>query len=36
VSQNKKLLVEYEQGYLIAEAMNQNGNPAPGIVTTHE
>jgi len=34
--QNGNLLAEYEQGWSIAEAMNPNGDPAPGIVTTHD
>lgn len=36
VPQDEDLATEYEQGCSIVEAMNQNGDPAPGIVTTHD
>ena len=36
VPQDEGLLAEYEKGWSIVEAMNQNGAPAPGIVTTHD
>lgn len=36
VPQDEKLLAEYEGGWSIVEAMNRNGDPAPGIVTTHD
>lgn len=34
--QDTELLAEYEQGWKITEVMNQNGDPAPGIVTTQD
>lgn len=36
VPQDEQLLAEYEQGWSIADAMDQNGDLAPGIVTTHD
>jgi len=36
VPQDSDLLAEYELGWKITEAMNQNGDPAPGIVTTQD
>jgi predicted helicase len=36
IPQDEDLLAEYERGWSIVEAMNQNGDPAPGIVTTHD
>lgn len=36
VPQDEGLLSEYERGWSIVEVMNQNGDPAPGIVTTHD
>lgn len=36
VPQDVELLDEYEQGWSIAEIMSENGDPAPGIVTTHD
>jgi predicted helicase len=35
-SQDAELLAEYESGWKITEVMNQNGDPAPGIVTTQD
>ena len=34
--QDAELLAEYESGWKITEVMNQNGDPAPGIVTTQD
>jgi len=34
--QNKILIDEYESGWNVATIFNQNGDPAPGIVTTHD
>lgn len=36
IPQNIDVLAEYEQYQSIAEIMNQNGDPAPGVVTTHD
>jgi hypothetical protein len=36
IPQKTDLLAEYERAWKIPEAMNQNGDPAPGIVTTHD
>ena len=36
VPQDEGLLAEYESGWSIIEAMRLNGDPAPGIVTTHD
>jgi len=36
VSQDGRIRAEYERGWKISEAMDQNGDPAPGIVTTHD
>lgn len=36
VPQDDELLTEYERGWSIVDAMDQNGDPAPGIVTTHD
>ena len=36
VPQDIDLLSEYERGWKISEIMNLNGDPAPGIVTTHD
>ncbi len=36
VSQNNELLDEYECGWSIREIFSPNGDPAPGIVTTHD
>ncbi|MGO8736626.1 MAG: type ISP restriction/modification enzyme [Terriglobia bacterium] len=36
VAQDTDLLSEYQQGWKLPDAMNQNGDPAPGIVTTHD
>lgn len=36
VVRNKELLDEYQAGWSLAELMNQNGDPAPGIVTTQD
>ncbi len=36
VPQDERLQEEYEQGWRLDEAMNLNGAPAPGIVTTHD
>jgi len=36
VPQDSKLRKEYEQGWKVSDVMNQNGDPAPGIVTTHD
>jgi len=36
VPQDEDLLAEYERGKSVVEAMDQNGEPAPGIVTTHD
>jgi hypothetical protein len=34
--QNVRLLAEYEKGWRLPEVMNESGDPAPGIVTTHD
>lgn len=34
--QDTNLLAEYEQGWKIPDVMDQYGDPAPGIVTTHD
>lgn len=36
VPEDAPLRVEYEQGWSIADIMSENGDPAPGIVTTHD
>jgi len=36
IPQNKDALQEYQNYYSIAYVMNINGDPAPGIVTTHD
>jgi hypothetical protein len=36
IPQDTSLLSEYEQFWKISDIMNQNGDPAPGIVTTHD
>jgi len=36
VPQDGRILAEYERGWRISDAMDQNGDPAPGIVTTHD
>jgi hypothetical protein len=36
VPSNSELQEEYEQGWAIPSVFNQNGDPAPGIVTTHD
>ncbi|MFB3917256.1 MAG: type ISP restriction/modification enzyme [Terriglobales bacterium] len=36
VPSNAELQQEYEQGLSIPSIFNQNGDPAPGIVTTHD
>jgi predicted helicase len=36
VPQDTSLLSEYEQYWKFPDIMNQNGDPAPGIVTTHD
>ena len=36
VPQDTELLAEYEQGWKVTEIFGENGNPAPGIVTTHD
>jgi hypothetical protein len=36
VPQDGRILAEYEKGWKISDAMDQNGDPAPGIVTTHD
>jgi hypothetical protein len=36
VPQDADLLCEYERGWKLPDAMNQNGDPAPGIVTTQD
>jgi predicted helicase len=36
VPQDEDLLAEYEKGWSLVEAMNLNGDPAPGIVTTQD
>lgn len=36
VPQDVSLLEEFERGWSIAAIMNQNGKPAPGILTTHD
>lgn len=36
VPQDTSLLSEYEQLWKLPDIMNQNGDPAPGIVTTHD
>ncbi len=36
VPQDKLLREEYEQGWKIPDVMNEYGDPAPGIVTTHD
>jgi hypothetical protein len=36
VPQNASLRSEYEGGFSIHKAMGENGDPAPGIVTTHD
>lgn len=36
VPQDLDLREEYEQGWSIADIMSENGQPAPGIVTTHD
>jgi len=36
VPENTKLRIEYEQGLKVSEAFGENGDPAPGIVTTHD
>lgn len=34
--QDTALLEEYDRGWKLTEAMNQNGDPAPGLVTTQD
>ena len=36
VAQDEKLLKEYEGGYSVRDIFSPNGDPAPGIVTTHD
>ncbi|MES8331385.1 hypothetical protein U6K53_12225, partial [Cutibacterium acnes] len=36
IGQNADLLVEYEQGWSLRDVFSPNGDPAPGIVTTHD
>ena len=36
VPQETELLEEYKQGWKVSDIFNQNGDPAPGIVTTHD
>ncbi|MCJ7501674.1 MAG: N-6 DNA methylase, partial [Acidobacteriia bacterium] len=36
IPQNADLLSEYQQEWKLPDAMNQNGDPAPGIVTTQD
>lgn len=36
VPQDEDLLAEYERGWPLPAAMDRNGDPAPGIVTTHD
>lgn len=36
VLRDTRLLAEYEQGWRLPDAMNVNGDPAPGIVTTQD
>jgi hypothetical protein len=36
VPQDADLLSEYDRGWKLRDAMNQNGDPAPGIVTTQD
>jgi len=36
VPRDERLLAEYEVGWRIPDAMDRNGDPAPGIVTTHD
>ncbi len=36
VPQDGRIRAEYERGWKISEIMDQNGDPAPGIVTTHD
>lgn len=36
VAQNEKLLKEYESGWSVRDIFSVNGDPAPGIVTTHD
>jgi predicted helicase len=36
VKQDADLLAEYEQGWSIADIFRPNGDPAPGVVTTHD
>jgi hypothetical protein len=36
VPQDTKLLAEYETGWKIPDIFSPNGDPAPGIVTTHD
>ncbi len=36
VAQNKRLLGEYESGWSVRDIFSPNGDPAPGIVTTHD
>jgi hypothetical protein len=36
VPHDGRLQVEYENGWKVSDILNQNGDPAPGIVTTHD
>jgi predicted helicase len=36
IPQNTDLLPEYKQGWKITDIFSQNGDPAPGLVTTHD
>lgn len=36
VPQDTEFKTEYEEGWKITDVMGENGDPAPGIVTTHD
>jgi predicted helicase len=36
VKQDAGLLAEYEQGWSVADIFKEDGDPAPGVVTTHD
>jgi len=36
IPQNTRLRKDYEQAWKVPDILNQNGDPAPGIVTTHD
>ena len=36
VPQDSELLAEYERGWSLVDAMNQNGDAAPGFATQHD